>query len=99
MIDVSFEIDGRKVRPNQIQNALERAMFEDVRDQLVRKVGNIRDPKTGARPKLRVRGRSLDNLSVEVEGSPELIEEVKRQIGPKGWNIMEERFWKEQEES
>jgi hypothetical protein len=81
MIDVSFEIDGRKVRPNQIQDALERAMFEDVRDQLVRKVGNIRDPKTGARPKLRVRGRSLDNLSVEVEGSPELIEEVKRRLG------------------
>lgn len=81
MIDVTFEINGRKVRPNQIPDALERAMFEDVRDQLVRMVGNIRDPKTGARPKLRVRGRNLENLSVEVEGSAELIEEIKRRLG------------------
>lgn len=55
MIEVSFEIGGRKVQPNQIKDALERAMFEKVRDHLVKQVANIRDPETGARPKLRVK--------------------------------------------
>ena len=80
MIEVSFEIGGRKVRPNQIKDALERAVFEQVRDNLVRQVGNARDPETGARPKLRVTGRSLDNLKIKVEGSPALIEEVERRL-------------------
>lgn len=81
MIEVSFEINGRKVQPNKIADALERAMFETIRDDLARKVGNIRDPETGARPKLRVVGRSLKDLSINIEGSPGLIEEVKRRLG------------------
>ena len=71
----------RKVHPNRIADALERAVFESVRDDLVRKVGNIRDPETGARPKLRMVGRSMKDLSINIEGSPALIEEVKRRLG------------------
>ncbi|MYA62930.1 MAG: hypothetical protein F4X94_10215 [Dehalococcoidia bacterium] len=81
MIDISFEVNGRKVRPNQIADALERAMFEQVRDQLVRQLHGIRDPKTGALPKLKVKGRNLESLNVEIEGSPELIERVKNRLG------------------
>lgn len=80
MIEVSFEIGGRKVRPNQVKDALERAMFEKVRDHLVKRVGNVRDPETGASPKLRVKGRKLSDLKIEVVGSPKLIEEVKRRL-------------------
>ena len=80
MIDVSFEINGRKVRPGQIANELERAMLESVRDEIVRKVGNIRDPKTGERPKIKVKGRSLDKLSFEVTGSEELIQRVTKAL-------------------
>jgi len=69
------------VRPDRLTDALEQAMYEKVRDHLVRQVGNARDPKTGARPKLRVTGRRLDDLKIEVEGSPELIKEVKRRLG------------------
>lgn len=77
---ITFEINGRKVRPDQMKDALERAMLEQVRDQLVRKVASIRDPETGAAPKLRVTGRRLDDLKIEVEGSPALVEEVKRRL-------------------
>ena len=80
MIDVSFEINGRKVRPGQIANELERAMLESVRDEIVRKVGNIRDPKTGEQPKIKVKGRSLDKLSFEVTGSEELIQRVTKAL-------------------
>ena len=78
---ITFEINGRKVRPDQMKDALERAMLEQVHDQLVRKVGSIRDPENGAAPKLRVTGRRLDDLKIEVEGTPALVEEVKRRLG------------------
>ena len=52
----------------------------EMRDQLVRKVGSVRDPKTGAAPKLRVTGHQRDDLKIEVEGSPALIEAVKRRL-------------------
>ena len=71
MIEISFEM-----RPDQIKNAQERAIFENVRNQLVRPVGSVRDPMTGAAPKLRVKGNSLNDLNIEVEGSAELIEEA-----------------------
>ncbi len=80
MINISFEINGRKVNPNQLSNALDRAVLQGVRDKLTRAVGNVRDPKTGKHPKLRVKGRGLNDLAIEVEGSPELIAEVKRRL-------------------
>jgi hypothetical protein len=40
----------------------------------------VRDPDTGARPKLRMKGRDLQSFEIEVEGSPKLIEEVKRRL-------------------
>ena len=81
MIEVTFEIGGRKIRLNQIKDALERAMFEQIREGLIKRIGNIRDPETNAVPKLRVKGRSLENFSIEVEGSPYLIEQVKHRLG------------------
>jgi len=81
MIDISFEINGYTVRPNQLGNELEKAALEAVRKDIERMVGNIRDPKTGQRPKIKVKGRSLDNLSFEVSGSEDLIEKVKKKLG------------------
>lgn len=80
MIDISFEINGRKVRPSQLGNELEKAAFEAIKKDIVRKVGNIRAPKTGQRPRIKVKGRSLDKLSFEVSGSEELVERVKQKL-------------------
>ena len=80
MMEVSFEINGRKVHPNRIADELEKAVYQQIKDELVRKVGRIRDPKTGKRPKLKVKGRSLDDLTIEVSGSPELIEKVQQKL-------------------
>lgn len=81
MLDISFEVGGRKINPNQIGDAMERAVFESVREQLVSKLRDIRDPETGAAPKLKVTGRSLQDLSVQVEGSEALIGLVKKRLG------------------
>ncbi len=80
MIDISFEFNGRKVRPDQIGNALERAALDSIKKQIIQKVGAIRDPKTGQPPKIMVKGRSIDNLSFEVSGSEQLIEMVKKKL-------------------
>ncbi len=81
MIDIEFKIGGRRVKPNQIADTLERAMFEQVENEIRRKLKDVRDPDTGARPKITVKGQSLDNLSFEVSGSESLVEEVKKLFG------------------
>ena len=80
MIEIEFKINDRKVSPNNIGNQLEKAMLSQIRDNIVNKLKGLRDPKTGKQPKLTVQGRSLNDLSFEVSGSPELIEEVKRRL-------------------
>jgi hypothetical protein len=80
MVRVEFRLNGRSVRPNDIADQLERAMLKQMQDGVAKKLRNVRDPKTGAAPTVRVVGRSLNNLSFEVAGSPALIEEVKRRL-------------------
>ncbi len=84
MIDILFEINGRKVSSRQFPNELEKAVAKGIRDKLTRAVGNIRDPMTGKSPKLKVTGRSLDKFSIKVEGSSEVISEVERRLA-KNW--------------
>lgn len=80
MIDISFEINGRKVNPNQMSNVLEKAVVQELKDKLSREIDSIRDPKTGQRPRLKVKGHNLNHLSIEVEGSPDVIEMVNKRL-------------------
>jgi hypothetical protein len=80
MIDISFEINGRKVNPNQMPNVLEKAIVQELQDTLKREIGSIRDPKTGQQPRLKVKGNNLNNLSIEVEGTPDVIEAVNNRL-------------------
>lgn len=80
MIDIEFKLNGRKVRPNNLGNQLEKAMLKQVRDNVASKLRGVRDPETGEHPKVTIQGRSLDDLSFEVSGSPKLIEEVKLRL-------------------
>lgn len=42
-------------------------------------------------------GLKPDNTLVYACGHPDMIEDVKDQFGPKGFNVEEERFWKQDE--
>lgn len=81
MINLTFEINGRRVDPNRIGDALERAVFQQVRDSIVKKLRDVRDPDTGKAPQVTVKGRSLDDLKIDVKGSDAVIAEVKRRLG------------------
>ena len=80
MIDISFEINGSKINPNRMGDALQAAVLESIKKQIHSKIGSIRDPKTGQRTKIKVKGRNLDNLTFEVSGSPELVERIKAKL-------------------
>ncbi|EHK57055.1 hypothetical protein MAXJ12_11817 [Mesorhizobium alhagi CCNWXJ12-2] len=58
MIKVEFKINRRTVRPSDIANQLERAMFEQVRDGIAQKLQNVRDPETDVEPTITMMGRS-----------------------------------------
>ena len=78
---IRFEINGRQVDPANVSDALMHAALENIKGQIQDKVGAIRDPNTGEFPTIVVRGDSLDNLRMNVEGSPEIIELVKKRLG------------------
>lgn len=46
MINLTFEINGCRVDPNRIGDALERAVFQQVRDGIAKKIRDVRDPES-----------------------------------------------------
>lgn len=78
---ITFEIDGRPINPDNFEDAMMAAILNQVRQEIQEKIGSIRDPETGAFPTVIVRGKSLDDLRLSVEGSPEIIAKVKERLG------------------
>ena len=69
------------MNPDNLADALMAAVLHGVEESLRARVGSIRDPETGEFPVLVVRGRDLENLSIEVEGSERLVALVKERLG------------------
>ena len=81
MIDISFEINGRKVSPRNMGNAMESALLQSVQESITKAVGSARCPEHGQKPKIKVKGRKLDSLSFGVSGCCEqMIETVKKKL-------------------
>ena len=81
MIDISFEINGRKVSPGSIGGALEKAILQGVSDSIKQSVGSVRCPEHGSAPKIVAKGRSVDNLSLHVSGCcQKLIDKVQAKL-------------------
>jgi len=78
MVNITFEINGRRCDPRNIQNMLEAAVFEQVAKSIRERIGATRCPVHGQPPKIVVKGRDIKNLSFEVSGCcGDLIETVK----------------------
>jgi hypothetical protein len=72
---------GKTLDPNNLKDAVMASVLEGVRQQIREKVGNIRDPDTGEFPTIVIRGSSLDDLKIQVEGSPAVIALVNERLG------------------
>src|SRR6266446_4028352 len=88
---IRFIIDGRPVSPRNMTDALQRAMLEQVEQNLRERIGSIRHPETGEFPIIVVSGDSFDTLSLHVEGSPELVALVRERLGGTGQEAKQEQ--------
>ena len=78
MFDISFEINGREVNPNDMEDALESAILSQVAEFVKESVGNLRCAEHEQSPKIKVKGSNLDNLSFDISGCcNDLIEKVR----------------------
>lgn len=68
MIDVTFEIGGRKVSPDRFGNELEKAILKQVTENITKTLSSVRCPEHGQHPKVTVKGRTIDKLSFEIHG-------------------------------
>ncbi len=66
--DISFEISGVKVKPDDAKNALEKALFQGVQEYIRQSVGSISCPVHGASTKIICKGHSLSDLGFKVSG-------------------------------
>jgi len=88
---IYFEVSGKRVKPGDIGDALMQAALEGIAAQIRETIGSIRDLETGEFPTVVMRGNSLENLHMHVEGSPELIELVRKRMEEDGKLLFEER--------
>ena len=78
MFDISFEINGREVNPNDMEDTLESAILSQVAEFVKESVGNLRCAEHKQSPKIKVKGSNLDNLSFDISGCcNDLIEKVR----------------------
>jgi len=68
MVDISFEIGGVIVEFNNAKNALEKALFQGVREYVKHAVGSVRCPEHGEVPRIVCKGPSLSDSHFEVSG-------------------------------
>src|SRR5687768_5326340 len=78
---IRFSMGGKTLDPNNLKDAVMASVLDGVRQQIRQKVGNIRDPDTGEFPTIVIRGNSLDDQKIQVEGSPAVIALVNERLG------------------
>ena len=73
MIDVHWEIDGRRVSPSQVGNALEQSIYKQLAESLKKELSSVRCPEHGQRPTVVFKGKRGKELSFEIKGCCEQL--------------------------
>lgn len=68
MIDVTFEIGGRRVSPNRFGDEIEKAILTKAATNVKKALNSVTCPEHGQRPKVTLTGMDINNLSCDVEG-------------------------------
>ena len=75
MVDISFEINGKIVQPDDMTDAL------DIREKTKNSLASVCCSAHGKKPSIIVRGQTIDNLNFEVSGCcDDLINKVNKQL-------------------
>lgn len=78
---IKLLLNGKPFNPKTFEEQLMRAAMESVAAEMHERVSSIRHPDTGEFPTLVVEGSSLSDLSLRIEGSPELLQLVNERLG------------------
>ena len=81
MIDISVEIGGRKVNPKNMKDEIEGMIVSGIVDSVKKSVRGIRCSEHGKTPRMKIIGRNIDNLSIEVSGCCDALkDQVQRKL-------------------
>jgi hypothetical protein len=78
---ISFEINGKKVDPNNFGDALEQAVFESAKQSIMKRVGSARCPQHGQQATIVFTGITSDKMNFNVSGCCQgLVDDVKAKL-------------------
>ena len=81
MIEVTFEIKGKTVQPDNMTDALDILFLKHVREQINDSIESVRCNKHGEQASVVVRGSNLDNLNYEVSGCcSDFTKKIKKRL-------------------
>jgi hypothetical protein len=81
MLELTFEINGRRVDASNVGDALEGVFLRSIESQIKSKLSSVRCPEHHQAPQIKAKGRSLDDLSFEVKSCcTHLVELVKEKL-------------------
>ena len=81
MIDIRFEIGGRKVSPDRVGSEMEKAILKEVTEKIRKALTSVTCAEYGQRPRVTLKGRTVDALSFHIEGCCQaLIEEAQKKL-------------------
>lgn len=78
---IKFEFNGKPFNPKTFEEQILRAAMEQVASEMHERVSSIRHPGTGEFPTVVVNGTSLEDMSMRIDGSPELLQIVNERLG------------------
>lgn len=78
---IKFEFNGKPFNPKTFEEQFLRAAMEQVANEMHERVSAIRHPDTGEFQTVVVSGTSLEDMSMRIEGSPELLSIVSERLG------------------
>lgn len=81
MLDIQFEVAGRKLDPCFIGDSLQKAVLLRAARQVKRKFSDIRIPDRHDPLRILITGDDVEHLRYELSGSPEVLDLVKEQHG------------------
>ena len=77
---MGFTLDGRPVKSGDFGKAIMKSLTAAVAQELRERISAIRHPKTGEFPTVLVQGDRFEDMSLRVEGSPELLALVQQRL-------------------
>lgn len=78
---IKFEFNGKPFNPKTFEEQILRAAMELFAKEMHERASAVRHPDTGEFPTVVVCGTSLQDMSMRIEGSPELLQILNERLG------------------